>query len=69
MCHPKIPKNVNTQDSNIPDDLPEITDIASHNDPNVHGHIVTINGQEVIYFMLEEAYEQWINTEEVYSQN
>ena len=29
MCHPKVPKNVNTQDSNIPDDLPEITDIPS----------------------------------------
>ena len=69
MCHPKVPKNVNSQDSNIPDDLPEITDIPSHNEPNVDGYIITINGQKVIYFTSDEAYQQWINTEEVYSQN
>ena len=56
------------QESLIPDELPEITDIPSHNEPNVDGYIVNINGQELIYFTSDEAYEQWMNTEEVYSQ-
>ena len=69
MCHPKLPKNVNSQESVIPDDLPVITDIPSHDEPNLDGYIITINGQEVIYFTSDEAYEEQMNTEEVYSQN
>ena len=43
MCHPKLPKNINSQESVIPDDLSKITDIPSHNEPNINGYIITIN--------------------------
>ena len=69
MCHPKIPQNINSNESVIPDDLPEITDIPSHNEPNIDGYIIMIEGEEVIYFSSDEACEIWMNTEEIYSQN
>ena len=51
MCHSKLPKNVNSQESVIPDDSPEITDIPSHNEPNIDGNIITINGEGCLCVM------------------
>ena len=69
MCHPKCSKNITSQESLIPEDLPEITDTPSHNKPNIDGYIITTEGEEVIYFTSDEAYDVWMNTKEIYSQN
>ena len=67
MCHPHFKKTIKCKESTIPADLPEI--IPNHNHENIDGYIVTINGQELIYFTSDEAYEAWINSEEIYSQS
>lgn len=68
MCHPHFEKKtVKHEESIIPADLPEITDIPNYNHDNIDGYIVTIKGKEVIYLISDEAYEAWINTEEIYS--
>ena len=70
MCHPRCPKDLNEQKNIIiPDDLLEITDVPSHNEEEIDGYIVVIDSVEVIYFTSDDAYDVWINTEEVYSIN
>ena len=56
MCHTKFPKSINSQESVIPDVLPEIADISRHNEHNIDGYIITIEGRAVIYFTPVEAY-------------
>ena len=69
MCYPNFEKKklVKHEESTIPADLPEITDIPNYNYENIDGYIVTTDGQEVIYFTSDEAYKAWINTEDIYS--
>ena len=69
MCHPNVKKEINKSDSNVPEDIPEITDIPSHNQPGIDAYVVVINGQEHLYFTSDEMYEAWMNTEEIYSNN
>ena len=69
MCHPKLENHINESYSNIPEGIPEITDIPSHNEPGIDAYVVVINGKEHLYFTADEAYEAWMNTEEIYSNN
>ena len=69
MCHPKFEKSINESESNISEDISEITDIPSHNEPGIDAYVVVINGQEHLYFTLDETYEACMNTEEIYSNN
>ena len=62
MCIP-TEKSLNEDKSEVPEDIPEIMDIPSHNEENIDGYVVCIDGQEIIYFTTEEAYQAWLQSE------
>ena len=59
MCIPSE-KRLSEDKSDVPEDIPKITEIASHNEENIDGYIVCIDRQEIIYFTMEEAYQTWL---------
>ena len=64
ICIP-TEKKLNEDKSDVPEDIPEITEIPSHNEENIDGYIVCIDGQEIFYFSTEEAYQTWLQKENI----
>ena len=64
MCIPSE-KSLSDDKSDVPEDIPKITEIPSHNEKNIDGYIVCIDVQEIIYFMTEEAYQTWLQIENI----
>ena len=64
MCIP-TEKSLNEDKSDVPEDIPEITEIPSYNEENIGGYIVCIDGQKIIYFTMEEAYQTWLQSENI----
>ena len=50
-------KSLNEDKSEVPEVILEITEIPSHNEENINGYIMYIDGLEIIYFTMEEAYQ------------
>ena len=64
MCIPSE-KSLSEDKSDVPEDILEITEIPSHNEENIDGYIVCIDGQEIIYFTTEEAYQTWLQNKNI----